>query len=286
MKRRWVQRVLSIGASAAFVTLAICALQRAPGHEEGRAQSQDGGRRARGDKPARAAGEQHGGRVSAKTAAFDGKVISLVLHGAPAPRLLSEARFDEIGGRTFLVGKETEPSFDIPSDGDVHVAWDSVEVFYLFESIEQYQEGLQRAMEQIEGAVGTVQVRIVDPANRLNGHGGRLAEAVMKRIEETTPLTVCESNADSILSCAIVADGDAPAQGSPYARGPLKTNRAITVEWTDRDGNLHQPRTSVSLREIAPSDAFPELGEYVTTERLKSLRALAAQIVQVVEETW
>lgn len=291
MKRAWVKGLLSIAASAACVVVAIGALQISRATEEGSLKpeiSPDSDR------------ELPVGVRSLDAAAFEGQIVALTIRGSTSPKLLAEARFEETGGRTFLVGKVVKSTSSIPLDADSHVAWDSVDAFYLFDSVEHYETAINKALAEAQGtvrhligdareadAVQSVEVRIIDPADRLNGHGERLAEAVMKRIEEVTPFRVCSSNADSILFCAIRADDDLPAQESPDSGTTRKADRLITVEWTDRDGNLLQPGTSVSLPEIAPlSNVFPKLRQELTMEQANSLRNAAEQIVSLMEVPW
>lgn len=272
--KRCLKGILLMAASLGLVTLAVCALQRAPAQEEGQGTVPDGGHHERAENSA--------------AAAFDGRIVALAIHGASSPKLLAEARFEEVGGRTFLVGREVKSMSNIPVNVDAHLAWNSVDAFYLFDSVEQYETALNRALEEAHtNVVPSVQVRIIDPANRLNGHGDQLAAALMKRIEETTPMRVCASNADTILTCTISADSAAPAQNSPYSRAPLEAASSIAVEWTDLDGDLLQPGASVSLPEIARlPKLFPEIEEGMTTEQRKSILSLAARIVQVLEESW
>jgi hypothetical protein len=170
MKRRCLKVSLSIGASLGLITLAICVLQPAPADEDVRGGAPDHRHHERDENSA--------------AAAFDGKIVALAIRGASSRKLLAEARFDEVGGRTFLVGREVRSISNIPATVDAHLAWDTVDAFYVFESVEQYEAARNSAMGEVRGAVSrmtdavqSVQVRVVDPANRLNGHGGRLAAA-------------------------------------------------------------------------------------------------------------
>jgi hypothetical protein len=80
---------------------------------------------------------------------------------------------------------------------------------------------------------------------------------------------------------------EAPARDSAYSKRPLKTAASIKIEWTDADGNLFQPGSSVSLPEIVPlSNEFPELGQSLPQKEHECLHRVAAQVVSVLEVPW
>lgn len=98
-------------------------------------------------------------RVAAQPASgsdFGGGLVALSVRGSNQPKLLEKARFQDIHGRRFLVGKEAKALFSFPVGTPVHVAWDAVETFYVFENVAQYEQAMRQALEQAQGTVSNV----------------------------------------------------------------------------------------------------------------------------------
>lgn len=153
MMRRWM-----------FVALAmtvVCGVYVLAG-----ARAQDAGRRAAGRNSSRPQTAQPASErpspprsVSPATAtaaapAFEGKLIAVSVRGEKQGKLLEQARFVEIKGRTFLVGKEAKATMSFPMGTDAHVAWDAVDAFYVFDSVEQYELALQKALQGVGDSMG------------------------------------------------------------------------------------------------------------------------------------
>lgn len=96
--------------------------------------------------------------LAASTAqpAFDGKLIAISLRGSQQPKLLEQARFVEIKGRTFLVGKGVRATLSFPIGANANVAWDAIDAFYVFDSVEQYETALHETLQRAGDSIETV----------------------------------------------------------------------------------------------------------------------------------
>lgn len=151
------------GMFAALAMTVVCGVYVLAG-----ARAQDAGRRAAGRNSTRPQTAQPASEkpspprsVSPATAtaaapAFEGKLIAVSVRGEKQGKLLEQARFVEIKGRTFLVGKEAKATMSFPMGTDAHVAWDAVDAFYVFDSVEQYELALQKALQGVGDSMDAV----------------------------------------------------------------------------------------------------------------------------------
>jgi hypothetical protein len=85
---------------------------------------------------------------------FNGRFVVVSVAQGNQPRVLAKVHFQEIYGRRFLVGEEVRSSFSVAIGAPVHIAWDSVTTFYVFDSMAQYEQAMRQALEQAQGAIG------------------------------------------------------------------------------------------------------------------------------------
>jgi hypothetical protein len=154
MKRLWISGVLV----SCVAVLGVCAFNGAPAQESTRRQVTTGEARpksANGARPAKAEAGPERASVPDE-GVFDGKLVALSLRGSTQPRLLERATFEQVHGRTFVVGKEVKATFSFPMGTQAHVAWDSVDSFYLFENTEEYEAAVRSALQGVQGTVDGV----------------------------------------------------------------------------------------------------------------------------------
>jgi hypothetical protein len=119
--------------------------------------------------------------------------------------------------------------------------------------------------------------------------GERLTEAVIRRIEETTPLRVVRvpSGADSELKCTIENDGEESEAVRRTANASRESQRTwpITVAWTDKKGSEIRPRAALLLPAI-DGDSPSAAGQSVSFTQQRAIDKLAKHIVATMEEAW
>lgn len=123
--------------------------------------------------------------------------------------------------------------------------------------------------------------------------GERLTEAVVKRIESTTPLkVVANGNADSVLAGRIVSDRKIVITESAWDEGrDVEVDWRVEVAWTDRQGrtlgsNMLQPVPPVLLTLSGNGHFMPESGQSLATAQSDAIDQLAKQIVEQMEVPW
>ncbi|HVX13264.1 MAG TPA: hypothetical protein VHC22_18920 [Pirellulales bacterium] len=85
---------------------------------------------------------------------FNGRFVAVSIGEGNQPKVLAKVHFQEIHGRRFLVGEEASSTFSVAVGAPIHVAWDSVTAFYVFDSLTQYEQAMRKALEQAQGAFG------------------------------------------------------------------------------------------------------------------------------------
>lgn len=80
---------------------------------------------------------------------LSGKIVLIYLKGRPPDDsvLLSDASFDVQGGKVFLVGQFAEGASanDWVAGIETALAWDCIEQYFLFDSIDDYMNRVSRA---------------------------------------------------------------------------------------------------------------------------------------------
>jgi len=123
--------------------------------------------------------------------------------------------------------------------------------------------------------------------------GERLTEAVVKRIESTTPLKVVgRPDADSVLEGRIVSERKSVVTESAYDEGrDVEVEWRVEVTWIDAQGrtigaNMLQPVPAVLLNVAGSGHFMPEAGQSLTTAHRDAIDQLAKQIVEQMEMPW
>jgi len=140
--------------------------------------------------------------------------------------------------------------------------------------------------------VQTVYVPVFESDSFRRHLGERLTEAVIKEIERRTPYKVVDApTADSVLAGRIRRDrkkllltnrNDEPRSNEFYL--------SIDVTWVDRRGEMIRSQAlplKPQVVELLESGRFvPEIGQSVATAQQDAIRALANQIVDLMETPW
>ncbi|HVW37197.1 MAG TPA: hypothetical protein VHB99_07820 [Pirellulales bacterium] len=153
MKRRWTNAALAMAVFCGVYLLAGATAQ-----ETGRRATNQGAAKPQAVKPASAKAPPPQAVLAAPASApaFDGKLVAVYVRGAQQAKLLEQTGFMEVKGRTFLVGKEVPATMSFSLGTDAHVAWDSVDAFYVFDNAEQYEAALQKALQGVGSTMETV----------------------------------------------------------------------------------------------------------------------------------
>ena len=142
--------------------------------------------------------------------------------------------------------------------------------------------------------IRTVYVPIFESASFRHDLGERLTEAVVKRIEQVTPLKVVSSSAeaDSVLTGQILSDSKGVLFRNIFAdQRELQVDLQVRIRWEDGRGNtLRQcPPIPVPPEMIAvdgPANLVPEVGQSYATQSQQSIERIAEQIVGLMEAPW
>jgi hypothetical protein len=142
--------------------------------------------------------------------------------------------------------------------------------------------------------VHTVYVPIFESNSFRPELGERLTEAVVKRIEEVTPLKVVNSaaEADSVLMGQISGDVKHVLFRNNF-NDPrqIQAELQVKVHWEDRHGNALRncPPIPVPPEVIAvtgTADLTPEAGQSYATSSQQAIQRIASQIVGMMEAPW
>jgi hypothetical protein len=142
--------------------------------------------------------------------------------------------------------------------------------------------------------IHTVYVPVFESTSLRRNLGERLTEAVVKQIEQVTPLKVVGNaeSADSVLRGRITSDNKRVLTPAPlgYSR-LLDMSMAVEVTWADRSGHLLRDESSLPLDpaavSVTASSMFvPEVGQSVATAQQQAIERLATQIVSLMETPW
>lgn len=134
--------------------------------------------------------------------------------------------------------------------------------------------------------IRSVHVPIIESESYRRFLGQQLTEAVVKQIEQDTPLTIADpALADSILRCKLVRDRKLPKTldrfGEPRV---LETSWVVEVEWVDRSGVPLLPRQDLRISDSV--EFIPEGGQSLSSANRKLIGSIANQIVGQMELSW
>jgi hypothetical protein len=123
--------------------------------------------------------------------------------------------------------------------------------------------------------------------------GERITEAVVKRIESTTPLKVVgRADADSVLQGRLISESKILITENAYDEGrDVEVDWRVEVSWTDRQGrtlgsNMLQPVPPVLLTVSGSGHFMPEAGQSLATAQRDAIDQLAKLIVEQMEMPW
>jgi hypothetical protein len=141
--------------------------------------------------------------------------------------------------------------------------------------------------------IRTVHVPIVRSDSLRRFLGERLTEAVVKKIEQDSPMKVVDSGAaDSVLTIHLVSETKRVLAETRYDDvRDIETDFFVQVRWADRRGDLIIGPTQVPveplLLNISQSANFvPEGGQSLATAHQVAITRLADQIVGQMEMAW
>ena len=141
--------------------------------------------------------------------------------------------------------------------------------------------------------IRTVFVPIFESDSFRRQLGERLTEAVVKRIESTTPLKVVgRADADSVLQGRLISERKILVTENAYDEGrDVEAVWRVEVTWTDRQGrtignNMLQPLPPVLLTITGSGHFMPEAGQSLATAQHDAIERLAKQIVEQMEVPW
>jgi hypothetical protein len=142
--------------------------------------------------------------------------------------------------------------------------------------------------------IHTVYVPIFESSSFRPDLGEPLAQAVVKRIEQVTPLKVVNSagDADSVLIGQIVGDAKHVLFRNNF-NDPreIQAELQVRVHWEDRHGNTLRncPPVPVPPEIIAitgTANLVPEVGQSYATSSQQAIEQVAKQIVGLMETPW
>ncbi len=142
--------------------------------------------------------------------------------------------------------------------------------------------------------IHTVYVPIFESNSFRPDLGERLTEAVVKRIEEVTPLKVVNSagGADSVLIGQIVGDAKHVLFDNNF-NDPreIQAELQVRVHWEDRHGNTLRncppvPLPPEIIAVTGTANLVPEVGQSYATSSQQAIEQVAKQIVGLMEAPW
>lgn len=134
--------------------------------------------------------------------------------------------------------------------------------------------------------IHTVHVPIFESESNRRFLGQRLTEAVVKRVEESTPLTITDSSvANSFLRGRLVREQKTVVTENRFDEGrAVRTAFRVEVDWVDRAGVPLMPRRSVIIDHSV--DFIPEGGQSMATAQQEVIDRIAREIVGQMEMPW
>jgi len=141
--------------------------------------------------------------------------------------------------------------------------------------------------------VRTVHVPIVRNETFRHDVGPRLTEAIVRRLQESTPYIVTgDPQADSVLTCRVVSDakGSLTETNTDEVRA-LEMVLAIEASWVSRNGqvlmeNRILPTGSIAVLFNQDARIVPEAGQALEAEIQTAVDGLADRIVSQMEARW
>lgn len=156
--------------------------------------------------------------------------------------------------------------------------------FVLISGCAGYQVGNQTLFRNSN--IRSVHVPIIESESHRRFLGQQLTEAVVKQIEQDTPLKIADAAlADSILRCRIFRDRKRQRSldrfGEPRV---LQIGWRVEVDWVDRSGTPLTQRTNLEISDAV--EFVPEGGQSMSSAQQALVSRIARQIVGQMETPW
>jgi hypothetical protein len=136
------------------------------------------------------------------------------------------------------------------------------------------------------GDIRSVHVSIFESDSHRRFLGQQLTEAVVKQIEQDTPLIVADaSTADSFLTGRILSELKRPRTLDRFGEPRLlQSDWRVEVKWSDRSGVPLIQRQELQINDDI--EFIPEGGQSLSTAQRELINRLARQIVGQLETGW
>ena len=134
--------------------------------------------------------------------------------------------------------------------------------------------------------IRTVHVPIFESDSNRRFLSQRLTEAVVKQVEQGTPLTITDpSISNSFLRGRLVLDAKSTVTENQFddARA-VRTAFRVEIDWVDRAGVPLMPRRSVTIDHSV--DFIPEGGQSLATAQQEVIERIAREVVGQMEMPW
>lgn len=134
--------------------------------------------------------------------------------------------------------------------------------------------------------IRSVHVPIIESDSYRRFLGQQMTEAVVKQIEQDTPLTIADAAfADSVLRCRLIRDRKLPKTldrfGEPRV---LEASWVVEVDWVDRSGVPLLQRQNLRISDNI--EFIPEGGQSLSSAHRELIQSIANQIVGQMEVSW
>lgn len=134
--------------------------------------------------------------------------------------------------------------------------------------------------------IRTVHVPMFESESNRRFLGQRLTEAVVKQVEQSTPLTITDpAVANSFLRGRLVREQKTVVTENRFDEGrAVRTAFRVEIDWVDRTGVPLMPRRSVIIDHSV--DFIPESGQSMATAQQEVIDRIAREIVGQMEMPW
>ena len=134
--------------------------------------------------------------------------------------------------------------------------------------------------------IRTVHVPMFESQSDRRFLGQRLTEAVVKRIEDASPLTITDASvANSFLRGKLVRDQKTAITENQFDEPrSIRTAFRVEIDWVDRAGVPLMPRRSVIIDHSV--DFIPEGGQSMATAQQEVIDRIAREVVGQMEMPW
>lgn len=136
------------------------------------------------------------------------------------------------------------------------------------------------------GDIRTVHVMMFESDSNRRYLGQRLTEAIIKEVQQRTPLTITDPQiTDSLIRGRIIRDTK-QVEGENRFDEPraLEVGWIVEIDWVDRIGTPLMERQTIRVTE---NDVFiPEGGQSLTTSQQAIVERISRQVVSQMQTPW